>query len=292
MEGCGFVAKLERAFVLCQAATGSMLAWSALALYYGPFALFSDHCGQCGGCVPPPPRHHNLLLLSAAEVPNRSRLDSLPPSSLAVPVADCGELGRAATLYSSCTTQSSSLFEVPCCRPRRGMSLSLANALQAVAVSWINTQGRPFCALISRREFRTARHDLLFSHFVRPCVVCTSGAAVFWPGVFLCLNWAHIRFACWLLDPFSMALLLITVSDLWLVFGEAAQLRAHKQAGSAEFAARSSADGSHGFLGKYYGSSGVVTGSLLVGLFTGLPTATYIFIKYRRLWHRLLVPRC
>jgi hypothetical protein len=166
-----------------------------------------------------------------------------------------------------------------------GMSLSLANALQAVAVSWINTKAAPFGALIARREFE--RLDTIFFKSLRQSMlVCTSGAALVWCGV-LYLNWTHMRFASRLLDPFSMAFLLITVLLNVVVFGEATYLRAHKQEkfllisvlGAVLMAL------STYFLGKYYGAPGVVTGSLLIGLIVGLPSGTYIFVKYRRLWH-------
>jgi len=72
-----------------------------------------------------------------------------------------------------------------------------------------------------------------------------------------------------------------------VVFGEATYLRAHKQEKfllvsvlGATLMALSTY-----FLGKYYGAPGVVLGSLLIGLFMGFPLGTYIFVKYRRLWH-------
>jgi hypothetical protein len=39
------------------------------------------------------------------------------------------------------------------------------------------------------------------------------------------------------------------------------------------------------FLGKNYGAFGIALGSLTIGLIVGLPLATYIFLKYRRIWH-------
>ena len=44
------------------------------------------------------------------------------------------------------------------------------------------------------------------------------------------------------------------------------------------------------FLGRTYGAFGIVTGSLLVGLTTGLPLGTYTFLKYRRIWHAQCPP--
>ena len=39
-----------------------------------------------------------------------------------------------------------------------GMSLSLANAIQAIAVSWVSTKSAPFGTLIARKEYRRLDH--------------------------------------------------------------------------------------------------------------------------------------
>ncbi|MGB7355124.1 MAG: hypothetical protein WBD06_15580, partial [Acidobacteriaceae bacterium] len=88
-------------------------------------------------------------------------------------------------------------------------------------------------------------------------------------------------------DPFSIAILLITVILNVVIFGEATYLRAHKQ---EKFLLNSVLGAilmalSTWFFGKYYGARGVVVGSLLIGLLMGLPLGTYVFVKYRRLWH-------
>ncbi len=282
MEGCGFVANVARVR-LCQAATGSLLAWSALALHHGLFAPSLIIAGNAVVAFLWLSRHHNLLLSLLRYRTEGHRIHWIRevwPFQWRIAVSWlCGYF--IFQLYNPVLFA----FRGAVVAGQMGMSLSLANALQAVAVSWINTKAAPFGALISRREF--GRLDTIFFQSLRQAMlVCTSGAAVIWCGV-LCLNWAHIRFAYRLLDPFSMALLLITVLINVVVFGEATYLQAHKQEkfllnsvlGAALMAL------STWFLGKYYGAPGVVTGSLLVGLFMGLPTATYIFIKYRRLWH-------
>ncbi len=72
-----------------------------------------------------------------------------------------------------------------------------------------------------------------------------------------------------------------------VVTAEATYLRAHKQ---EKFLLISILGAilvaiSTFFLGRNYGAFGVVAGSLLVGLITGLPLGTYTFLKYRRIWH-------
>lgn len=282
MEGCGFVANVARVR-LCQAATGSVLAWSALALHHGLFAPSMVIAGNAIVAIVWLSRYKKLLIALLRHRAHGHRIEWLQevwPFQWRIAVSWlCGYF--IFQLYNPVLFA----FRGAVVAGQMGMSLSLANALQAVAVSWINTKAAPFGSLIARREFK--RLDEMFFQSLRQAMtVCCSGAVVVWCGV-LYMNWAHIRFANRLLDPESIAILLITGMINVIVFGEATYLRAHKQEkfllnsvvgaalmGSSTF-----------FLGKYYGAHGVVTGSLLIGLFFGLPFATYVFMKYRRLWH-------
>jgi hypothetical protein len=282
MEGCGFVANVARVR-LCQAATGSLLAWTALALHHGLFAPALIIAGNAAVTFVWLSRHRNLLISLLRHRTQGHRIHWIRevwPFQWRIAVSWlCGYF--IFQLYNPVLFA----FRGAVVAGQMGMSLSLANALQAVAVSWINTKAAPFGSLIARREF--ARLDSVFFQSLRQAVgVCTFGAVVLWCGV-LFLNWDHMRFAHRLLDPLSMAFLLLTVLLNVIVFGEATYLRAHKQ---EKFLLNSVLGAglmalSTYFLGKYYGAAGVVAGSLLVGLLVGLPLATYIFVKYRRIWH-------
>jgi len=166
-----------------------------------------------------------------------------------------------------------------------GMSLSLANALQSVAISWINTKAAPFGALVARKDYTNL--DLLFGRAVRQsAAVFASGSVVAWLAVAF-LNWEHARFAQRLLGPVALALLLCSTLLNVVVFAQAVYLRAHKQEKllipsvvTAVLVACSTYA-----LGRYFGALGMVSGNLLIGLLVGLPSATFIFVRYRRLWH-------
>ena len=72
-----------------------------------------------------------------------------------------------------------------------------------------------------------------------------------------------------------------------VVFGEALYLRAHKQ---EKFLLNSILGAvlvapSTWFLGRLYGAQGIVAGNLAIAFLMGLPLGTYVFLKYRRLWH-------
>jgi hypothetical protein len=129
--------------------------------------------------------------------------------------------------------------------------------------------------------------DTLFFRTLRQSLaVCAAGVFFVWAAV-VYINWAHIRFAQRLLSPTSLGLLLLVAMMNVLIFGEAIYLRAHKQ---EKFLLPSVVGAfltacSTYFLGKHYGAFGMVTGSLIIGLFFGVPSGTYVFLKYRRIWH-------
>ena len=100
------------------------------------------------------------------------------------------------------------------------------------------------------------------------------------------LNLQHLRFAQRLLDPLTLALLLIYMMVNVIVFAEAFYLRAHKQ----EVFFTNSLVGAVTVtictltFGRYYGARGIAV-SCCIGNIIGLVWSTYKFRKYRRLWH-------
>ncbi len=166
-----------------------------------------------------------------------------------------------------------------------GMSLTIMNALIAIAISWVNTKAAPFGAMIARKEY--AELDRTFFTAVRQSLlVCTVCILLTWVAI-IYLNWIHFPLVRRVLAPLPFGLLLLLVPMNVLVFAQATYLRAHKQekfllnsvlgailTGSSTF-----------FLGRSYGAIGVVIGSVLIGALIGVPLGTYTFIKYRRIWH-------
>jgi hypothetical protein len=97
----------------------------------------------------------------------------------------------------------------------------------------------------------------------------------------------HFPLAHRVLAPLQFGSLLLLVPMNVLVFAQATYLRAHKQekfllnsilgailTGSSTF-----------FLGKAYGATGIVIGSVFIGALFGVPLGTYTFVKYRKIWH-------
>lgn len=282
MEGCGFVPNVARVR-LAQAVTGSSLAWMALAAHHGLFAPAMVISGNAGVAFIWLFRRRNLLVSLLRRRPGEKQVHWMRevwPFQWRIAVSWlCG--------YFIYQLFNPVLFAYKgaVAAGQMGMSLSISSALQSVSVSWISTKSAPFGTLIARKEYSVL--DTVFFRALRQSVsVCAAGAFAVWAGV-LYLNWAHIHFAQRLLSPISLGLLLLAAVINMIVFAEAIYLRAHKHekflipSVLGAFLTASSTF----FLGKQYGAFGMVTGNLLTGLVVGLPLGTYIFLKYRRIWH-------
>jgi O-antigen/teichoic acid export membrane protein len=282
MEGCGFVHNVARVR-LAQAVTGSSLAWMALAAHHGLFAPALVLLSNAGVAFIWLFRRRNLLVPLLRRKPGENHIhwwSEVWHFQWRIAVSWlCG--------YFIYQLFNPVLFAYKgaVVAGQMGMSLSISSALQSVSVSWISTKSAPFGALIARKEYAVL--DTVFFSALRQSVgVCAAGAFAIWAGV-VYLNWAHIHFAHRILSPISLGLLLLAAVINMIVFAEAIYLRAHKH---EKFLLPSVLGAilttcSTYFLGRHYGAIGMVTGNLLIGLLVGLPMGTYIFLKYRRIWH-------
>lgn len=282
MEGCGYVANVAR-LRFTQAATGSSLAWLSLLLHHGLFAPAMVIIGNAVVAGVWILRHRHLLLLLMRRDPGANKIrwgTEVWPFQWRIAISWlCGYF--IFQLYNPVLFA----FRGAVVAGQMGMSLSLTNALVSVAIAWLNTKAAPFGSLISRKEYAQLDH-LFFQSLRQGISVCVVGAVTVWSLV-LALNLLHIPLAHRLLDPLTIGLLLATAPINVITFAEATYLRAHKQ---EKFLLNSVlgailVGSSAYFLGKSFGALGIVIGSLLSGLLMGLPLGTYMFIKYRRLWH-------
>jgi hypothetical protein len=165
-----------------------------------------------------------------------------------------------------------------------GMSLSLANAVLNIAVSWVSTKSAPFGALIARKEYRQLDHTF-FRALWQSIAVSIAGGLAAWLGTIF-LNAQNIRFAQRLLDPSSIAMLMVFTVTNVIVFAQSFYLRAHKQ----EVFLMNSIVGAISvtavtfIFGRYYGARGIIV-SCCIGNVLSLFWASYKFRKYRKLWH-------
>jgi hypothetical protein len=176
-------------------------------------------------------------------------------------------------------------FKGPVVAGQMGMSLSLANALQSVSISWVNTKAAPFGAMISRKQYLEL--DKIFFRAVKQSVVVSLIGVVSLSLFCLCLNLEHLSFAQRLLSPPVLAALLLTTTINAVIFAEALYLRAHKQEKFLLNSILTSmlVGSSTYYFGKYYGAAAIVASYFFIDILVGLVLGTFTFLKYRRLWH-------
>lgn len=282
MEGCGFVANVAHVR-FSQAATGSLLAWTALALHQGLFAPSLVISSNAVVAFLWLFRHRNLLLPLLRHRPGAYAIHWLRevwPFQWRIAISWlCG--------YFIYQLFNPVLFAYrgAVAAGQMGMSLSLANALQAIAISWINTKAAPFGAMVARRQYSDL--DSVFFRALKQSVAVFFAGALLIVAADCCLHLRQIRFSNRLLSPICLAGLLISTALNVVVFAEALYLRAHKQEKfllNSVLAAVLIASSTF-LLGKNYGAAGIVAGNLAIGFGVGLPLGTYVFVKYRRMWH-------
>ncbi len=282
MEGCGYVADVAKVRLL-QSVAGSGLAWVVLVAHHGLFAPAVVIAGNAGVSMWWLFGKRRLLMGLFRYEAGMHRIHwfrEVWPFQWRIAVSwACGYLifqifNPVLFAYRGAVAAG-----------QMGMSLNIANGLQGLAIAWLNTKAAPFGSMVARREYFQL-DQVFFRSLWQAILVCVSGAvcivlAVQW------LNVEHARFAERLLSPWQLALLMGSVVINIVVFAEALYLRAHKQ----EKFLLNSVLGAAAitlftiFLGKLYGSAGMVMGCLATGLFMGLPLGTWTFLKYRRIWH-------
>lgn len=282
LEGCGYVPRVARLRFI-QAATGSALAWLVLIAHQGLFAPAMVIVGNATVAGIWIFRRRRLLLPLMRRNPGEHKIrwgTEVWPFQWRIAVSWlCGYF--IFQLYNPVLFA----FHGAVVAGQMGMSLSLTSALVTISVSWVNTKAAPFGSMIARREFRQLDR-LFFQAMWQALAVCVLGTITVWLLVFY-LNVRGIQFAHRVLNPSTLAVLLLSAPINVITFSQATYLRAHKQ---EKFLLNSILGGilvgsSTYFLGKSYGAMGVVAGSVLTGLLMGLPLGTYTFIKYRRIWH-------
>ena len=281
LEGCGYVAEVARLRFI-QSVGGSLLAWCALASHHGLFAPSMVLFGMASTALVWLARRHKLLLGLLRYHTGSDRIrwtEEVWPFQWRIAVSwFCGYF--IFFLFNPVLFA----FRGPVAAGQMGMSLSLVNAIQNIAVSWVSTKSAPFGTLIARKQYKQLDHTF-FQAVRQAFAVSLAGALTAWLGC-IYLNFQHLRFAQRLLDPVSLGLLLLYMMVNVIVFSEAFYLRAHKQevffvnslVGAVTVAAFTL------FFGWYYGAKGIAA-SCCIGNLIGLVWATYKFRKYRRLWH-------
>lgn len=284
LEGCGLVSQVAR-MRIGQAMLGSSLAWIALIAHHGLFSPAMTIIGQAfAGAYFILGKRKLLFGLLRHHVKefSVSWKNEILPFQWRIAVSwFCGYF--IFQLYNPVLFA----YHGPVAAGQMGMSLNLANAIQSVAIAWINTKNAPFGGMVARKEY--ARLDQVFFRTLGQAVgVFLLGAIIVWCADII-FSLCHMHFAQRLLPPIPFSFLLIATAANVVVSAEAVYLRAHKQ---EKFLINSVLGAlligtSTYFLGRYYGSFGMVTGNMILAITFGLGVGTYTFLKYRRLWHEV-----
>ena len=280
LEGCGFVAQVAR-MRLTQAISGTALAWIALTHHLGLFAPAGVVAGQAIAgfaflfskrqFLLPLLRHRGTDVVGwRSEIwPFQWRLAvSFFFSYLVLPL-----FNPVLFAYKGATEAG-----------RMGMSLSIACALGAVALSWMSTKAAPFGQMIARRDYDAL--DQAFRRALTQSTVLLLLAEVGVLSVLVVLEFRYPRFSGRMLPVPVLALLLFAVLLTHIQFGETLYLRAHKREPllllSLAVAVLTSA--STLIAGRLWGATGVVIGFFIFGGVLNLIWGTHIFLKCRRMW--------
>jgi hypothetical protein len=281
LEGCGYVANVAR-LRFAQSVTGSLLAWMTLISHRGLFAPAMMLLGMASCSLVWVFTKRKLLLGLLRYHPGKNRIrwsDEVWPFQWRIAVSwFCG--------YFIFWIFNPVLFAYrgPVEAGRMGMSLTLANAIMNIAISWVSTKSAPFGILIARKEYRQL-DQTFFRALWQSSAVSIAGGFTAWL-VTIFLNVQNIRFSQRLLDPSSIAMLMVYMVTNVIVFAESYYLRAHKKevffvnsvVGAVSVTACTLS------FGRYYGAKGIIV-SCCIGNVLGLVWATYKFLKYRTLWH-------
>ncbi len=282
LEGCGFVANVAH-MRWVQAVVGSVLAWISLATHHGLYAPATVIGGQ--------------VLVGAIWLFGRRGLlvDLLTHSTVGRHVSWQKEIWpfqwRIAISWMSgyfiYQTFNPFLFAFkgPVAAGQMGMSLSLANSLMVIAMAWVSTKAAPFGTLIAQKRY--PQLDKLFFQALRQSTfVAALGAIVVWSGTTY-LHSTHSPYAHKLLSPAPFALLLIAAIANHLFGSMGTYLRAHKQEKLFQLSLSIAVAVllSNYFFAKSVGAPGMVAGYLVIIAVLGTGCGTWIFRKYRRLWH-------
>lgn len=282
LEGCGYVPQVARTR-LTQAMLGSLLAWVAMLTRHGLFAPAMMIAGQAIAGITWLSTKRQLLWPLLRFHAGEHRIQwwqEVWPFQWRIAISwICG--------YFVFQLFNPILFHYwgPVAAGQMGMSLNISNALMSISIAWVNTKAAPFGAMIARKEY-VKLDQAFFRALTQSLFVCVSGAAAVW-GVVTYLYAVHTRFAHRVLSPLPFAMLLLAMILNHIVISEAIYMRAHKQ---EKFLVNSIMGAvlmliSSYALGKHFGALGMVVGYLIISIIVGLVVGTFIFLKYRRIWH-------
>jgi hypothetical protein len=282
LEGCGYVPEVARVR-LGQAMLGTCMGWLAMFFHHGLYAPGLIITGQALVGLRFLHGRRRLLLPLLRHGCGDHRIDwatEVWPFQWRIAVS-----WLSGYFIFQLFNPILFAYRGPIEAGQMGMSLNVCGTLSSMAIAWMNTKAAPFGKMVARREF--AQLDaLFFRSLIQSTAAATLASIGVW-GTLVFLRYHHIPFSLRLLPPLPLGMLLfITVCNI-IVFGEAIYLRAHKQ---EKFMVTSVLGALWTFpmallFGRWYGATGIALEYLCGTIVIGVGCGTYIFLKYRRIWH-------
>lgn len=169
---------------------------------------------------------------------------------------------------------------------KMGISISIANALMSVAVAWINTKAPSFGSLIAKKNYFELDRVFVLA-------LSQSLAVMLVMGFCLCvinftLHVEQVQFAYRILDPLPFCLLVVATTCAYVTYAQAVYLRAHKEEPFMLMSLISAVliGGSAIFIGKKYGSMGLMSVYALVCAIIGIGCGSIIFFSKKNSWQK------
>lgn len=282
LEGCGEISEVAR-LRLTQAVAGSLLGWLALATRHGIYAPALVILGQAGSGLRFLLRYRPFLL---PLLRHRAGPHSISWSAEIWPF-QWRIAASWASSYLIMQLFNPILFAYrgPVEAGRMGMSINIANAAGAIALSWMTTKAAPFGTLVARRQF--AHLDRLFVRTLTQSSVILFATILLVLGGLLVIGKIMPAFPARVLSLSVIALMLLTIFCNHVVNAEAYYLRAHKREPLVYFwiAIALVSVGITVWSAKHWGAAGVAVAYFLIGGLLRLAAATYVFARKRSEWH-------
>lgn len=172
-----------------------------------------------------------------------------------------------------------------------GMTLSILNSIQALALSWITTKVPVMSSYIAMGAYVDL--DLLFNRTVKQMMSLVVSTLVLMFVAVFGIDHFHITLfgvaiSTRLLPLLPMGLMMVALLANQYISSVATYLRCHKK---EPFLVNSVVGGvlcalSTVLLGKYYGVMGITAGYCAITVLILLPWAYHIYVAKKRAWHR------
>ena len=286
LEGCNQL-RAVNSFRLRQAVVGNLLLWTSLALGAGLWAPVVYTASNTAVALALLLWHHHQFFVPFRRARNEVRIhwkNEIWPMQWRLALSGIVNYW-ALSLYNPVMFY----YHGAQVAGQMGLTLSVVNAIQAVALSWIYIRIPRFGVLVAKSQYQLLdaewRRTVLISF-----TVCLLGSAAAWLAIYaVTANGLNIAHRLLPLAPASF--LLIGVNLLHFVQCEAAYLRAHRKEPIVAMSVTTSLV--TGFLVWWWGSSrgpiGATAGYATVSV-VALIWATIVWSRCRREWHVAVDP--